>query len=301
MKLLCPPIVPLRAGIAASIFLIFLGFPGVRAHAWRPAQFAAGVSLVEVYASVVDLAGVPVTGLRAEDFTVEEDGVRQRVELFTAGEFPLALAVGLDRSFSMTGPRLAAAASAVRGLVGQLRADDQVMLLAIGSQAEVLAPLSTDRGALSQALGRVEPWGTTPLYDATASAVDAIQAARGRRALILLSDGTDRYSTLTAGQAIDHARSRDVLIYPVALGREQPAVFAELAVATGGRSFHARDTNALPGILSTIARDLRNQYLLGYTPAARADERDSWRSIRVGVSRPNVRVRARAGYRSGRD
>lgn len=263
-------------------------------------QFSSQIDVVEVYATVTDPRGEPVTGLAQTDFRVEEDGESQPISVFAAGDFSVALAIGLDRSFSMAGERLTAAASAVRDLLGQLRRDDQITLLAIGSVPEVLVPLTTDRGQAALALTRLEPWGTTPLYDATVSAIDAIQSAGGRRALILLSDGSDRYSTLTAGQAIDHARARDVLIYPVALGRTQPGVFAELASATGGRSFHAADVKRLPAILRAIARELRSQYLLGYVPMIKPEERGGWRSIRVTVSRPNARVRARDGYRVGR-
>jgi Ca-activated chloride channel family protein len=196
----------------------------------------------------------------------------------------------------MSRARLTGAAAAVRGLLGDLRADDQVMVLAIGSETEVLAPLSGDHPAARAALDRLEPWGTTPLYDATLSAIDAIQTATGRRALILLSDGTDRYSRATAADVLDVARRKDVLIYPVALGRKRPDVFAALATATGGRSFQVNDMQGLPATLATIARELRFQYLLGYAPSGAAPVPGAWRSIRVTVHRRNVRVRARDGY-----
>src|SRR6185436_11876452 len=98
-----------------------------------------------------------------------------------------------DRSFSMAGRsnRLAVAKSAVRTFIGQLRPADQVMVVAIGTDTEVVAPLSTDHGAALAAIDRIDAWGTTPLYDATLAALDAVQSAQGRRALVLLSDGTD--------------------------------------------------------------------------------------------------------------
>jgi VWFA-related protein len=87
-----------------------------------------------------------------------------------------------------------------------------------------------------------------------------------------------------------------VLIYPIATGRTRAPVFAELAAASGGRSFQAGDSGALQTTLAEIAQELRSQYLLGYTPARAAEEPRGWRSIRVTVNRPNVRVRARDGY-----
>jgi VWFA-related protein len=191
--------------------------------------------------------------------------------------------------------RLAAAAAAAQSFVERLRPADEVMVLAIGSEVEPAAPLSTSHAAAISALRSIEPWGTTPLHDATLKALDAIQGASGRRALILLSDGEDRYSETTADALLAEARRRDVLVYPVSTGRKRPELFAELASVTGGRSFHAIERRDLEAALATITRELRLQYLLGYTPSA-GEGRRGWRSIRVTVTRPDARVRARDGY-----
>ena len=269
--------------------------------AFEPAaygQFTSGVNLVEVYATVTDRQGEPVTGLTADDFRVAEDGFSQRITAFAAGEFPLAVAIGLDRSFSMggTGNRLAVAKSAARTFIGALRPEDQVMVVAIGSETDVAAPLSSDRAVLLGAIDRLDAWGTTALYDATRVALDAIQAGKGRRALVLLSDGTDRYSDTRAADLVERARRSDVLIYPIALGSARPPVFAELAAATGGRSFFVREPRELATVVTTIARELRFQYLLGYMPSREPSTEPSWHAITVTVSRPGAVVRARDGY-----
>jgi len=265
------------------------------------AQFTSGVNLVEVYATVTDRQGAPLSGLAAADFRVFEDGSRQTITAFAAGDFPLATAITLDRSFSMgTGraPRLDAAKSAARAFIDALKPADQVMAIAIGTETSVVAPLSTNHEAALAAIDRLDAWGTTPLYDAIATALDAIQSAKGRRALVVLSDGTDRYSETTAAALVDKVRRRDVLVYPVAIGSERPAVFAELAAASGGRSFFQTDPRELSSTLTAIANDLRSQYLLGYTPARPITAEPSWHSIEVVVDRPGVRVRARDGYYS---
>ena len=269
--------------------------------AFEPAaygQFTSGVNLVEVYATVTDRQGEPVAGLKADDFQVAEDGFSQRITAFAAGEFPLAVAIGLDRSFSMggTGNRLAVAKSAARTFIGALRPADQVMVVAIGSETEVAAPLSSDRAVVLGAIDRLDAWGTTALYDATRVALDAIQAGKGRRALVLLSDGTDRYSDTRAADLVERARRSDVLIYPIALGSARAPVFAELAAATGGRSFFVREPRELASVVTTIARELRFQYLLGYMPSREPSTELSWHAITVTVSRPGAVVRARDGY-----
>jgi Ca-activated chloride channel family protein len=260
-------------------------------------QFTSGVNAVEVYASVTDARGEPIGGLTENDFELRENGERQRISTFTAGDVPLAVAIALDRSFSMSGERLALARSAARTFLGELRPSDESMIVAIGSVVEVAAPLSTDRPRQHQVLTDLDAFGTTGLHDAVIASLAAVQPAKGRRALVLLSDGDDRYSSATATEALDAARRGDVMIYPVALGPRRPPLFAELATITGGRSFHVRDPRQLTETLRTIARELREQYLIGYTPtkpiAAGANE---WRSIAVSVKRPDAQVRARKGY-----
>lgn len=281
-----------RAAAAAGLFLLAMS-----ATAGAARQFTSGVNVVEVYAAVVDKAGNPVQGLRREDFTVLEDGQPQSLSAFTQGDFPLSVAVAIDRSFSMGAKQLPSAISAARTFLGELRPQDQAMIVAIGSEIETAAPLSTDRDAQQRALAGLKPWGTTGLYDAIIESIDAIQEAKGRRALVLLSDGSDRYSKASASDALDRARRSDVMVFPIAVGSQRPAVFAELASLTGGRSYQPRDPAALDTIMRTIATELRHQYLLGYTPSKPIVAGDpQWRAITVRVNRPDVTVRARDGY-----
>ncbi len=264
-------------------------------------QFSSSVNQIEIYASVTDSAGKPVRGLAAGDFDVREDGVAQNVTVFAEGDFPLATAIAVDASFSMAGERLAVAKSAARIFLGELRAGDQAMLLSIGGRAEVIAPLSQDRAEQHRALNALSAWGTTSLHDAVIDAIHKLQPATGRRALVLLSDGDDRYSTATMEQVVERARQSDVMIYPVALGRSMPPLFTRLAEMTGGRAYHQRKTRELPATLRAIADELRSQYLIGYTPSrALGAEGREWRDIDVRVSRPRVAVRARDGYYGGR-
>src|SRR5207245_2651329 len=138
---------------------------------------------------------------------------------------------------------------------------------------------------------RLDPWGTTPLYDAALEALDEVQNGKGRRALVLVSDGTDRYSRTTAATLIGEARRRDVLVYPIAVGGTRPPVFVELAAVTGGRPSFVKEMRDLAPALTAVARELRTQYLLGYTPSRRPMGEPQWRAIEVTVDRPNVRVR----------
>jgi Ca-activated chloride channel family protein len=268
------------------------------AHPQDPARpvFRGGVAAVEVYASVMSAAGVPVTGLGRERFTVREDGRPQPITAFAEADVPLSLALAIDRSWSMAGTPLAAARRGGRALIAALRPADRAMVIAVSGRVETVAPLSTDREAATRAIEGLDPWSTTALRDAIVEAVDLVQEGAGRRAIVIVSDGADRYSRASEADVLQHVRARDVLVYPVATGQRKPPVFAELAAVTGGRSFHAKDAGSLERTMRLIAEDLHHQYLLGYAPPDDGGEPGTWHAIDVSVDVPGATVRARRGY-----
>ncbi len=178
------------------------------------------------------------------------------------------------------------------------------MLIGIGSTVDILTPLSTDRAAQHQAVRTIDTFGSTSLRDAIVIALDRIEPAPGRRALVLLSDGADRYSHASEADVLDRARHGDVLVYPIALppqraknaNKTRPPLFIDLALATGGHSAQVTDLRRLTDTLTSVAHELRQQYLLGYTPKRAASGRPEWRGLRVTVTHPGAIVRARPGY-----
>ena len=261
------------------------------------AQFSSQVQLVEVYATVNDAAGALVPGLRREDFEVYENNQLQEVSAFAAGEFPLTVALGVDRSWSMAGDRLRLAKQASRAFLRALKPPDRSMVVAISSEADVIAPLEMDRFNQMRAIEALDPWSTTALHDAIIATLNRLEPERGRQALVVFSDGADRYSRATAADVVERARRSNALMYPIAFGKTRSPLLAELAVLTGGRSYLLRDVRELDKTLAEIARELRYQYLLGYAPSRPIEpDRREWRSIRVVVKKPGIRVRARDGY-----
>ena len=263
------------------------------------ATFSSQAQLVEVYATVTDDKGELVTGLRRNDFQVYENNQLQNVEQFAFGEFPLTVALGVDRSWSMAGKPLELAKAASKSFLNQLKTGDRSMVVAISSSADVIAPLTTDRFNQARLITTLDPWSTTALRDAIMASLDRLEPETGRQALVLFSDGNDRYSHATEADVIARARRSNALIYPITIGKQRPAFLAELAVLTGGRSFLLKDATELEKTLSTVARELRYQYLLGYAPSdAIVPGTHEWRSIHVGLTgnHPGVHVRARDGY-----
>jgi len=268
----------------------------------RVPQFSTGVQLVEVYATVTDAGGGLVMGLQQSDFEIYENDRKQTISNFTAGEFPATVVLGVDRSFSMAGEPLRLAKLASQTFLRQLRSTDRSMVVAISNEADVIAPMSTDRVAQAQAIAGLDAWSSTALHDAILVTLDRLEDEPGRQALIVFSDGTDRYSHASASDVIERARRSHALIYPITFAKNQknrPPLAAELASMTGGRSFLLRDAKQLDATLSLIAREIRYQYLIGYTPSVPVTKGGhEWRSLRVAVRNqaPGVRVRARDGY-----
>jgi Ca-activated chloride channel family protein len=263
------------------------------------AQFSSGVQLIEVYATVTDAKGELVTGLRQSDFQVFDNDRPQEISAFAAGEFPLTVALGVDRSFSMAGEPLRLAKLASQTFLRQLKPGDRSMVVAIGNSAEIVAPLSSDHEQQVKAIASLDAWSTTALNDAVIAALDRLEPEKGRQALVVFSDGVDRYSTATSGQVIARARRSQALVYPITIGRTRVPAAVELATLTGGRSFLLRDPKELERTLSTVARELRYQYLIGYVPSVPARPGlHEWRAIRVALKNPasGVRVRNRDGY-----
>jgi Ca-activated chloride channel homolog len=286
-----------RAAILVILTLTSTALWAGRTVASQQPVFSTKVTQVEVYATVTGADGRAVKGLQQSDFTVLEDDVSQKITAFAGGDFPAAVALAIDRSFSMKGPALTIARTAGRAFVSSLKPDDRAMLISISGDVEVLAPLGTDKAPILRALDQLDPWSTTALHDAMIRSIDLLEGETGRRAIVVLSDGVDRYSQRTSADVLDRARRSDVLIYPIAIGKARPALFAELATITGGRSFHLSDPKDLQATLQVIAEDLRAQYLLGYEPSkVWPNGEEEWRSITVRVDRPGVRVRARSGY-----
>ena len=152
-----------RLIVAAALALAGGAIP-IAAQEGPLAQFSSQVQLVEVYATVTDDKGELVTGLRQGDFEVYENNQRQQISAFAAGEFPLTVALGVDRSWSMAGKPLELAKQASRTFLNQLKTGDRAMVVAISSTADVIAPLSMDRVNQARLIAALDPWSTTAAW-----------------------------------------------------------------------------------------------------------------------------------------
>ena len=254
-----------------------------------------GVNLVEVYTSVTDTQGNPMNGLTQADFELRENGELQTIANFTAGDFPLSAAIAIDRSFSVAGTKLSLAKAAAQTFLGGAaprgRSDDHRRRLAGRGGRAAIDRSDAASGQPSRASTRLaRPDCTTPSFTRSTT----VQPAKGRRALIVLSDGDDRYSHASA---VRRSRSRTPLRCDGVSDCDRPHASATLCGAGDAdrRTFIAQATDgaALTDTVRAIARELRRQYLLGYTPTRPpVPGSNEWRSIAVTVKKPDAQVRA---------
>ena len=261
----------------------------------------ADVNVVQVIAIVTDGKGRFVSGLGESDFHVFEDDAPQPVSHLIGEGTPREVVVAVDMSSSMT-DAMPQVRKAVRAFLGALRPDDQLTLLAFNDNVFTLARRETDAGARLRAVDRLTPWGGTALYDVLLRAMDLLSHRKGRKVLVVFTDGEDQSSRSSLADVERRAEVNDAPIYMIGQGRATTdgklrEVLEKLAGMSGGRAFHTDRLDELEPAFAQIVDELDNQYLLGYEPSNAARD-GSWRRIRLEVEGSGRRVRARQGYRA---
>ena len=252
---------------------------------------------------VVTSGGKFVKGLRKADFTIAEDGAPQPIASVASQDMPLDLVVAIDISGSMA-PSLDDVKGAVKQLLSKLRPGDAATLIGFNETTFIVAERETNPRAREDAVELLAPWGGTALYDATIRALEMIKPRRGRKGVIIFSDGDDHDSLSGREAALARVQATDAMLFTVAFGRganvsELRERLTSYARASGGRAFFAQTTAELDRVFAEIVDELANQYMLSYMPPSLRRD-GSWHAIKVQVTNPRYKVRAREGYRAPR-
>jgi Ca-activated chloride channel family protein len=299
--------IPLRLaavwGVAALFFVLSPVRPALEGQGSR--VFRSGIEVVHVTATVLDEHGRLVTGLSKNAFEIQENGVAQDVTQFTGERVPVSLALLLDVSDSMFGPRIAHARLALRRFVGGLLDPlDEACLVTFNHRPKVVAPWTIGPASLGGALDALKPFGGTAIYDALMAALPLMDGRHHQRAaMIVISDGADTASEANLQDVRALQWRSDAFVYAIALdppntvpinSRVNPEALRDITDPSGGYTEVVRDDEELGAATARIAEELNHQYLLGYTPQ-RPPEGD-YRRIRVRVKDHPYVVRARRGY-----
>ncbi len=275
--------------------------------------FRGRTDLVALNVTVSDAAGRLVPGLDKTAFQVFEDGVLQTVTNFTRDPQPIALAILLDSSVSMES-KLKTAQDAAIGFARLLTPKDLAEIIDFDTYAQVLQPFTSDVDKLEAAIRKTEAGGSTALYNALYIAFSEFKKERARaledirrQAVVVLSDGEDTSSVVSFDLVLDEAKRSEVMTYGIGIRPKEAGpgptrafnqaefVLRTISFETGGRSFTVEDSKSLPAIYDQIARELANQYTLGYVSTN--PKRDgAWRKITVQMTPPDNRARTKTGY-----
>jgi Ca-activated chloride channel homolog len=262
--------------------------------------------LVVLPVNVTDAQGNAVLGLREQDFRVYEDGRLQKIAMFQQGDAPITVGLIVDHSRSM-GSQLPEVADAVSSFARSGNPHDEMFVVDFNDDVSVELlngkPFTDDAKELARAVSAVRARGRTALYDAVAEGLLHLQLGRyQRKALVIISDGGDNASVQKLSQVLKLAQKSQVVIYCIGLigddGEVDPAGLRHFAKATGGVAYFPDSQSTVGSVSTQIARDLREQYTLGFPPE-KANDAQAFRKIEVKVSAPGhgkLRARTRAGY-----
>ncbi len=277
----------------------------------KSAEVSVGYVLVPVV--VTDAKGRTVAGLKERDFTLVVEGRPVALDLFAAStDAPVSFTILLDGSGSMAlAGKMEGARAALEALVARARPDDDFALYVFAEGAvRELVPFTRDGVRLVRAAAGVKPYGKTAFFDALAKMPDrSLLGKNGARAIVLLTDGIDNASRLTRETLQEYLEGIDVPVYPIGLRTTSTAfgpgdpgehdvdvtLLKRVAFQTGGRFSVVEEAGMLPEAVREIEKDLRSQYLLGFTPTGTGPVK--YRPISLVVTGRIGTYRIRSGYR----
>jgi Ca-activated chloride channel family protein len=264
-------------------------------------------TLVLLPVSVTASDGAFVSGLKLDNFRVFEDGRLQTPTVFDEHDAPVTVGLVVDHSRSM-GAKLPDVLSAVTFFVHSSNPQDEMFVVDFNDDVSIELmkgkPFSNDAKDLKEALTAVSARGRTALYDAVSEGLHHLQYGHlEKKALIVISDGGDNASHLKYAQILAQARQSQAVIYSIALlgaanEEENPALLRRLCKDTGGIAYFPHAGESVATASAEIARDLREQYTIGYPPP-NINRTDAFRKVEVKVTCPGrgrMRVRTRPGY-----
>jgi Ca-activated chloride channel homolog len=262
-------------------------------------------TLVLVPVSVNDPLNRPVTGLEKENFRIYEDRVEQKIVSFSSEDEPIAVGLVFDTSGSM-GDKLQRSRMAAGEFFKFADPNDEYFLVEFDNSPRLEVPLTRDTGRIAEQLTFSRSRGSTSLLDAIYLALHEMKKSKmNKKALLIISDGGDNHSRYTVTEVNDVVRESDVLIYSIGVfgggttpeEMGGPALLSKISEQTGGRLFEANPAE-LPDIAKNIGIELRNRYVLGYSPKNIARD-GKYRQVLVRVDPPRGLPPLKAHWRLG--
>src|SRR5277367_2464588 len=276
----------------------------------RPSDLRVDRTLVLINVTVTDPLNRFVTGLDKEHFRLFEDKVEQEISQFSSEDAPISIGLVFDTSGSM-GAKLQKSRQAAAEFFKTANPSDEFFLVQFNDRPELTQAFTPDTDSIQSALTFTQSKGRTALLDAVYLAMNEMKKARNpRKAILIISDGGDNSSRYTETEIKSRVREADVQIYAIGIfesagsrGRTPeeaagPGLLNEMAEQNGSRQYSVENVAELPDIAAKIGIELRNQYIIGYTPKNR--ERDGkYRKVQVKLNQPRGLPPLKAYFRLG--
>jgi len=268
------------------------------------------VKLINVFVTVTDQHGAPIGGLTKDNFVLKEDGLAQTIKVFDKeSALPLSIALAIDTSLSTRHDLPLEQSSAKRFAHEIMRPVDGLAVYAFSEFVhESAMGYSSDLKRIDESIDHLRVGAATALYDAIYLASRALDHRKGRKVIVLITDGGDTISTVDYKEAVRAAVEAEAIVYSIIVvpiensaGRETGGEHAliQLSEDTGGKYYYATSTTQLDEAFHKISDELRTQYLLAYYPSQNTSFSD-FRRIEVNVSgvpdAMSYKVRHRTGY-----
>jgi VWFA-related protein len=273
------------------------------------------VELVQIPVSVTSKDGKPVDSLPQSSFQVLEDNVVQDIKLFVHEDIPLSLGLVIDNSGSMRNKKQRVNAAALN-FVRDSNPEDETFIVEFADDAQLVQQFTRSMSALLESIGSYQGGVGTALYDAVYLSLDHLQhGTRDKKALLVITDGEDMDSKYGLNALIEHVKaSKNVTIFAIGIleenddrgglfsaspAKKAKADLKKITELSGGEAYFPKTVEEVSDICKTIARDLRNQYTLGYSPKNTKTD-GTYRNVIVKVTPPSgttkPTVRAKPGY-----
>ncbi len=274
------------------------------------ANIRVDTNVVQIPVTVTDPLNRFVTGLEKENFRLFEDKAEQKVSYFASEDAPISVGLVFDTSGSM-GSKLDKSRQAVAQFFKTTNPEDEFFLVEFNDRPTLVSGFTTSLEEIQNHLTFTQSKGRTALLDGVYLALHQMKKGHNaRKALLIISDGGDNSSRYTESEIKNLVREADVQIYAIGIfepmsarGRTAeelsgPGLLTEIAEQTGGRHFPVENLNELPDIAAKIGIELRNQYLLGYTPTNTGRD-GKYRKVRVTLVQPRGLPPLHAFWRLG--
>jgi Ca-activated chloride channel family protein len=284
--------------------------PSTKEEILPKADIRVNTTLVLIPVTVTDPLNRFVTGLEKENFKVAEDKVDQRIVSFSSEDAPISVGVIFDCSGSMSN-KMEKSRQAVAQFFKTANPEDEFFLVQFNNNAQMVQTFTHSLEEIQNRLTFTQAKGQTALLDAIYMGLHEMKKAQNpRKALLIISDGGDNNSRYTETEVKNLVKEADVQIYAIGIfetgsGRGRtpeeangPGLLTEITEPTGGRQYEVDNINELPDVAAKIGVELRNQYILGYSPQNQVHD-GKYRRVQVKIIQPRGLPPLRAYWRTG--